>query len=168
MTNQAVIVLRRPPGSFFGAWRSILVRIDGRRAGKVKPGETGEFPVEPGERTVQLWMDWARSLPLQLVVEPGARIELAVRNLAGRAYYLKTSLPIIIAGLIARPVTQLVLTRMGLTDVAWWVRLGLDLGLMFLMVFGSYILISSYFSTRWAMWKLEPIEEPTREGPPAR
>ena len=29
MTNQAVIVLRRPPGSFFGAWRSFVVRIDG-------------------------------------------------------------------------------------------------------------------------------------------
>jgi hypothetical protein len=46
-TTQAVIAIRTRT-DWAGSTRSFVVRIDGRRAGKLKPGMTSEFRVEPG------------------------------------------------------------------------------------------------------------------------
>lgn len=77
-TGQATLTIHRPSDWAGGSWRSFVVRIDGKRVGKIAPGGTGEFSVPVGPHTVEVSMDWARSVPLHLTVEPGARLELVI------------------------------------------------------------------------------------------
>jgi hypothetical protein len=52
------------------------VLVDSKGAGKVSPGETLELPVAPGEHSVQIAIDWARSPTLSVDVGPGETVYL--------------------------------------------------------------------------------------------
>lgn len=63
---QAVIRVTRAPGVWRDRLRAYQVRIDGVPAGAVRPGQTQDFAVMPGEHGVQLTVDWCSS-PLRVV-----------------------------------------------------------------------------------------------------
>jgi hypothetical protein len=63
---QAVIRVTRAPGEWRDRLRAYDVLIDGARAGAVRPGQTVDFAVAPGEHGVQLTVDWCSS-PVRVV-----------------------------------------------------------------------------------------------------
>jgi len=63
---QAVIRVTRAPGVWRDRLRAYQVLIDGVQAGVVRPGQTQDFAVIPGEHGVQLTVDWCSS-PLRVV-----------------------------------------------------------------------------------------------------
>lgn len=97
-TDPTVIVISRPETLFFGRLRSFVVRIDGRKVGYVTRPGPGEFPVEPGEHTVAVSMDWVRSRPLQVVVEPGSKTDLMIGSRS--SWVLKFILPMILVAAV--------------------------------------------------------------------
>ena len=61
-----MIRITRARGPYRDSIRAYQVEIDGRRAGSVRPGETRDFPVVPGEHGVRVTVDWCSS-PLRVV-----------------------------------------------------------------------------------------------------
>ena len=152
-TDQAMIVIRRP-GDWAGrSLRSFIVRIDGRRAGKIKRGLSGEFAVEPGEHTVAVSMDWIRSRPFQLVVEPGSRTELAIVARSSGAW--KMFLPIVLAVFIAQVLVEALRTTWGIADDSWWVRLALFFAAYFVLIAGYILAAPLLVKDYWTLWTLE-------------
>lgn len=100
--NQAVITVRRPPKAWGGRLRSFRVEIDGRIAGKVAPGGdwVAGFPVAPGRHTVRVGMDWVRSTPVTVEVEPGTSTVLTIGDRGGSL--LKLVLPIVLVVFVAQ------------------------------------------------------------------
>lgn len=75
MEGMAVIALHRLPswtwrGSRFKVW------IDGTKIGKVANGATTEIPLEPGNYSVRVSVDWCRSPDLEVSVTKGDIVHL--------------------------------------------------------------------------------------------
>jgi hypothetical protein len=150
----AVIVIRRPR-HFFGGARSFIVWIDGQRVGKVRPQAVAEFPVQPGERTVVVSMEWMRSRPARVVAGPGSRTELAIGGRSG--FILKTFVPIIIAGIAVLIILEVLRAAGGAVDTHWWARWLAVVGI-YLALFGGYALIAPMLARDyWELWTLEPV-----------
>jgi hypothetical protein len=153
-SNQAVIAIRRPANWVGASLRSFVVRIDGRRAGRIKRGTTGEFTVEPGEHTVEVSMDWFRSRPFRVVVEPGSRTDLAIGSRSGGA--LKSFLPMVLAALAAPVLVEGLRAVVSPVDDNRLLRSALFL-VAFGVLYGGYVLLTSWFaSDYWALFVLEP------------
>jgi hypothetical protein len=151
----AVIRISRPEW-LWGNRRSFVVRIDGRRVGKIRPGMGEEFPVEPGRHSVVVSMDWVRSLPNEVDVQPGTRTELAIRSRPEKKSWWRMVLPIVIVMFLAESVTGLVVKNSGMADPGWLGQFGMFFGI-YIALLAIYIhgvpLISPDY---WAFWKLEP------------
>lgn len=162
--DQAVIAIRRPD-VWFGRSRSFIVWIDGRRAGKIKTGITGEFTVEPGTHTVTVSMDWVRSLPSQVIVEPGSRTELVIRGRSGKLAWWKNLLPIIGAVSVAQLLAYVLLEVIASPNANWWMRTGFYIVVLF-VVYAGFVLVTSVFSRDyWAMWTLERVDATSTSAP---
>jgi hypothetical protein len=156
-TNQAAIAVRRRTGWAGSRWRSFVVRIDGRRVGKLKPGMTAEFHVQPGTHTVSVWMDWYRSEPIQIAVAPGSRTELIIRGRARE--HFEGGVPLFLCLFIATLSAWIPDYKNG------WVRSGIALA-VFLALYGGYVLVTSILSPYWwARWILEPVETTSPSQP---
>jgi hypothetical protein len=154
LRDQTVIAIRRPDD---GIRRSFIVWIDGRRVGKIKTGITGDFTVEPGTHTVTVSMDWVRSRPSEVFVEPGSRTELVIRGRSDKLAWWKNLLPLVGAVLIAQLLTGVLLEVMANPNANWWVRTGFFL-IVYFVVYAGYVLVTSVFSQDyWAMWTLERV-----------
>jgi hypothetical protein len=70
------IRLERARGGYADALRSYRVLLDGAVAGQVKRGQTLVLETEPGTHQVQLTIDWARSEPVDVQVQPGQEAHL--------------------------------------------------------------------------------------------
>jgi hypothetical protein len=159
--SQAVITIRRPDDWVGRSLRSFIVRIDGHRAGRVKPVPAllgpAEFSVEAGEHTVAVSMDWVRSLPCRVTVQPGSRTELMIRARPTTMAWLKMTWPIVAAILIVGAIRELLLANTGLPDAPWWVRGGVPLALYVVVFTGIILAIPMVSGDYWAMWTLEPV-----------
>jgi hypothetical protein len=60
------IRITRARGHYRDSLRAYQVEIDGQRRGSLRPGQTQDFPVAPGEHGVRLTVDWCTS-PLRVV-----------------------------------------------------------------------------------------------------
>jgi hypothetical protein len=58
--------------------RVYWIKIDGKRAGKLRRGETAKYPVPPGPHTVQARIDWTGSPVLSVDVSPDAPTRVVV------------------------------------------------------------------------------------------
>jgi hypothetical protein len=153
-TGQALIVIHRPKYDLFGGGRSFIVRIDGRRIGRVAPGASGEFPVEPGEHQVAVSMDWFRSQPVKVAVGPGSRTELMI---GGRSLMLKAVLPAVAAALVAPPIMDGLRAILPPVDAYWWLRWLLFI-VLYVVLYGGYVLVTSLLWPNFAaVWTLEPV-----------
>jgi hypothetical protein len=163
-TSQAVIAIRGPEATgWFARWRRFAVRIDNRWAGKVKLG-TGEFAVEPGVHVVTISMEGYRSRPLQVVVEPGTRTELTIRNEPPRSWWKKI-LPIVVLLQIAGDLTDAyVLQWMFVGDVSYGVRQGVLLVVYAALLAGFVLATSRFFPNYWVAWALEDVGKPSVRG----
>ena len=151
--SPAVIVIQRPTNFWMGGLRSFIVRIDGLRAGKVKRGVAAEFPVMSGEHTVAVSMDWFRSQPVRVVVEPGSRTEFAIGS--GRGGVLKMFVPLVLIALLAQAV--IVAAMVAAADSSWSLRIAMYI-VTYLVLFGGYILVTTWFAgDYWALLTLEPV-----------
>ncbi len=154
--DQTVIVIRRPD-VWAGPGRSFIVWIDGRRAGKIKTGKSGEFTVEPGTHIVTVSMDWVRSRSSQVVVEPGSRTELVIRGRSDKPVWWMNLLPIIGSVVIAQLTTGVLLQVIANPNANWWVRTVFFL-IVYFVVYAGFVLVTSVFSRDyWAMWTLERV-----------
>jgi hypothetical protein len=156
-SDQGTILIRRPQDWVGGSLRSFMVRIDGRRAGTVPPRSVGEFAVPPGEHTVVVTMDWVRSVPRQVSVGPGSRVELAIRARPEKASWWKLTWPIVVVVLIGQGLTDIALKALDWPDPGFLARTGVFL-LFYFSLFGLFILLTSaYWPDHWALWTLEEI-----------
>jgi hypothetical protein len=74
-SDNAAIVVRRP--STWGLFlRSIIIYIDGKRAGKVRNGQSVLFDVAPGSHAVRIRLDWMKTEPLEVHVGPSETVTL--------------------------------------------------------------------------------------------
>ena len=64
----SIIRIKRPL-QWFDALRKYHIIIDGSKAGTISPGKTVEFPVEVGNHTIKVKIDWYSSDTLSLNVE---------------------------------------------------------------------------------------------------
>jgi hypothetical protein len=74
------IVLHRDPGGWVDRLRSYRVFIDGVRVGDIQRGGTRTFEVAPGDHQVELRIDWCRSRPLDVHLDPGREARLECRS----------------------------------------------------------------------------------------
>jgi len=167
-TSQAVIAIRRPE-DWWVRRGNFIVRIDGHRAGKVKPEAIGKFTIEPGTHTVAVSMaGWPyRSRSAQVVVEPGSRTELVILGRPDKKAWWKdpVAVSIVFALLIASAIRDIMLDMLGFADANWWVRMGL-FGAVYLVLFAGFVLVTSLFAgDYWAMWTLEPVGTSSTQGP---
>jgi len=56
--------------------RAYSILIDSQEAGKIRPAQTLELPVEPGPHSVQIAIDWARSPEIGVDVARGETVLL--------------------------------------------------------------------------------------------
>jgi hypothetical protein len=73
-----MIAIRRSPRMAYAAG-GFKVLIDGVVVGKVKVGDTVEFPVTPGTHTVQMAVSFNRSKALPVDLSDGQRCELVTK-----------------------------------------------------------------------------------------
>jgi hypothetical protein len=162
-TNQAVIVIQKPSNWFLGGARSFIVSIDGRRAGKVARGMSGGFTVEPGEHALAISMDWFRSRPFQVVVEPGSRTELAIGVRTGAV--LKMFVPMFVAALAAPLLIEGLRATTAIVDLNWWLRSVLFL-IAYVVLFGGFVLVTSKLAgDYWELFTLGPAGTGTSKEP---
>lgn len=67
------------PWNYYGCARKLKVWVDGVEVGAVGTKKTEVFEISDGAHVVQVSMDWAKSVPFQLVTLPGSRAELEVQ-----------------------------------------------------------------------------------------
>jgi hypothetical protein len=58
--------------------RGFKILLDSKPVGAVADGETAEFSLDPGVHEVTAKIDWCRSPPVTISVEPGHVVELEV------------------------------------------------------------------------------------------
>lgn len=60
--------------------RAYTVLIDGEEQGRIRHGEDLRLNLLPGRHRVKLRIDWGRSKPLDLEIEPGGQVFLECRS----------------------------------------------------------------------------------------
>jgi hypothetical protein len=85
MTDQLLgtVEVRREGGYLRDSARAYRVLIDGAVTGTISAGANLAVAVRPGEHRVDLKLDWYRSNPLRLSVEPGQTVHLMSRPARG-------------------------------------------------------------------------------------
>jgi hypothetical protein len=63
--------------------RAYWIKIDGKRVGKLRRGETAKYPVAPGPHTVQARIDWTGSpvLPVDVSADAPTRVVVSPAGL---------------------------------------------------------------------------------------
>lgn len=79
MSGPASQIALTRPAELFGTARKLRVFIDGEEAGRVGCDRRERLPVEPGTHRVTVAMDWCRSQPLTVKVEPEQTVDLWAR-----------------------------------------------------------------------------------------
>jgi hypothetical protein len=161
-TSQAVIAIRGPKAGW-PSWGSFVVRIDGHRTGKVKQGKTGEFTVEAGTHIVVVTMDLVRSRPFRAVVEPGARIELAVLDLPNRLGWWRDFWPVFVALGSAQTLIRLIELR-GPGQLSWWVQSSLVFALSLVLMAVVALVTNLFFRDYWVRWALVQVGQLSHSG----
>ena len=72
--------------------RAYSILIDDTKAGKIKDGETVTHSLSPGSHTVQARIDWCRTKPVEITVEPGQEIHFKVGCYGGFGWRLLLAL----------------------------------------------------------------------------
>lgn len=85
--NQAAVSIKRPAKLAF-ATRKFSVFIDGRKVGSVKNGSVSRFEVSPGRHTLQVKVDFYRSKPCSVDLEPGQSLSLICGTQEGLSGFL--------------------------------------------------------------------------------
>jgi hypothetical protein len=75
--SQAVLEIART-SQWANRLRRYSILVDGSEVGTVRNGETVKIPVDPGQRIVQVKLDWCRSESLTVAVKPGQSCVLEV------------------------------------------------------------------------------------------
>jgi hypothetical protein len=70
------IIVRREKSNMQDLLRDYAVLVDGKVVAHVSNGAETEFDVEPGKHTVQMKIDWCRSLALDVDVDSGKTVTL--------------------------------------------------------------------------------------------
>jgi hypothetical protein len=70
----SLVLTRRPAAA--AVLRKFGVRIDGRRIGGIKSGETRTFNVSPGRHVVIVTQDWTSSRPFTFDMQEGQVLSL--------------------------------------------------------------------------------------------
>ena len=157
--GHGMIAIRGPTDWWFALRWSFIVRVDGRRAGKLKPGVTAECKVGPGSHVVDVSNSWIiRSRPLQVAVKPAGKFVLKMRSLPNNRGLLKFVSGIFLGGSIPRLFTDPLLTLMGLSDSSVWTSTGLALILSLLILAGYVLVTSILFDSYWVWFALDADE----------
>jgi hypothetical protein len=72
-------------------YRRLIVLIDGRRAGKLKSGETRAFPVNDGKHSVIAKVGWLKSPVVRVTLGDGATVHLVADLPPANPFRLKFS-----------------------------------------------------------------------------
>jgi len=72
----ARIRLERAKGGYTDRLRAYQVMVDGTLAGQVRRGQTLVLETAPGTHHVQLTIDWPKSQPVQVELQPGQEARL--------------------------------------------------------------------------------------------
>jgi hypothetical protein len=75
MDEKAVIHVERDK-AMADALRAFKVIVDGETAGKVRRGKSLRVDVAPGPHKVWMKMDWTKSTPIELELQPGEEATL--------------------------------------------------------------------------------------------
>lgn len=78
MSTRSTIRIRREL-AYRDALRSYAVKVDGVRVGRIRPGQTLDFDVEPGEHSVRLTISWTGSPEVATRCAPGGCVMLTAR-----------------------------------------------------------------------------------------
>lgn len=70
------IVVSREKSSLQDVFRDYTILLDGKEVARVANGAETEIDVEPGKHTVQMKIDWCRSLALDVDVDAGKTVTL--------------------------------------------------------------------------------------------
>ena len=65
---------------WFDALRKYNIIIDGSKAGTIAPGKTVDFPVEAGNHTISVKIDWYSSPNMSINIEANETKDLAVSS----------------------------------------------------------------------------------------
>ncbi len=153
-TGQGVIAIQRPTSYLFGGSRDFILWIDGQRTGRVKRRVPAEFTVDAGEHTLAVSMDWVRSQPVRVVVEPGSRTELAIGARSGWA--LKFFLPIFLVAMVAPALVEVLRQTTSFAAENWLLRSALFV-VGYAVIFAGYLFVTlKYCGEYWAMYTLGP------------
>ena len=85
------LIIERERLAWMDTLRSYRVLVDGEMVGRLRNGETREYPLRPGRHTVQVRIDWTGSEPEVVNALEGHPVHLMVRwrgNLFSRRRYL--------------------------------------------------------------------------------
>jgi hypothetical protein len=93
--NDASITIQRT-SQYSNSVRTVLIYVDGKQVGGIKDGETIEIPVTSGEHEVVTKVDWCKSTPVHIQVEPGQNIKLVSGNHAVGCASVLTALLVLI------------------------------------------------------------------------
>jgi hypothetical protein len=85
LADAGKIRLTRDPGGWRDRLRAYSVVVDSEAAGELRRGQTIELPVAPGGHSVQIAIDWGRSPPLDVDVDPGEIVDLRCAPNTGQA-----------------------------------------------------------------------------------
>ncbi|WP_422948617.1 hypothetical protein [Undibacterium sp. Ren11W] len=66
------------PWAYFGFARALKVSIDGVNIGSISSRKTEKFSVSSGSHTIQVSMDWCKSVPLSINVSENSTVSLKV------------------------------------------------------------------------------------------
>lgn len=91
MADRSQVEISRERRRLIDWGRSFDVLIDGRPAGSIAPGETATFSLSPGRHEIQLKLDWGRSQPVAIDLDPGQTARLRCRpraNLLTDIYWI--------------------------------------------------------------------------------
>ncbi len=76
-TNNSTIIIERT-SQRANRMRSINIYDDKQLIGSVKNGETKEFSIAPGSHELSAKIDWCKTAPLKLTINPGEKITLSL------------------------------------------------------------------------------------------
>lgn len=112
MADRAFISVRRPSDDLFGMARKMPVYVDGHQIGRVAHNTRQVFEIEAGVRRITVAMDWCRSEPITLRVEPGQCVELCAFS------RYRANLPMNLVGLIFWPRRFFIVQQQAVTDAS--------------------------------------------------
>jgi len=78
--NGGRLTVEREHKAWVDRARAYRVLVDGGEVGRVRDGDTETYDVAPGQHTVQLKVDWARSRPIEVQVPDGGEARVRCRG----------------------------------------------------------------------------------------